>query len=305
MSKPPPVESAPTMIIPRGTEIQVDAHGQLSIRAPGNLVLQHSGSYGTLESVAGSIRVEREVEVEAVSVRCAQTCYVQGNLTAWQVTAQSLEIEETGRAYVVLQETDRLEIGREARLVGNFENEKELFLLFSRFADQVRSLPFFPKREADGKTLPPEAATPGAEAAPLLAELTEAEIDPPPAEAQPPEPPAEPARAEPPAATAPAPAPPPAAPATPPRASAELPEPLYLALVLLEREAQRKSYGPTSQRVLDELIKLLRERDFETLQHIHRTLFGRVVEPREDVRRARDLVEQAFGGQPGSRTAGS
>ncbi len=58
--------AAPTMIIPAGTEIEVDAHGQLSIRAPGNLVIQNSGSYGKLESIGGSIRIDQGVEVEAV-----------------------------------------------------------------------------------------------------------------------------------------------------------------------------------------------------------------------------------------------
>jgi len=41
----------PTMIVPPGTQIQVDPQGQVSIRTPGNLVLQNSGAYATLESV--------------------------------------------------------------------------------------------------------------------------------------------------------------------------------------------------------------------------------------------------------------
>ena len=76
----------------------------------------------------------------------------------------------------------------------------------------------------------------------------------------------------------------------------EFPEPLLFALVLLEREADRKTYGPTSQRALEELIRLLRERDLVTLRHIYRTLFGRVVEPRDDVQRAQELVEQHYAG---------
>lgn len=253
--------AAPTMIIPQGTEITVDAHGQLSIHAPGNLVLQNSGSYGTLASRSGSIRIETDVEVEAVSVECAEACYVQGSLTAWKVEARSLQIEETGRAYIMLQETEELAVGREARLVGNFSSEKELFLLFSRFADQVRSLPFFPDRGASrgelagdegAEAVPPRAIRPAADQA------AEAGDDG----------------------------------AGPPK---EFPEPLYFALVLLEREADRKSYGPTSQRVIEELVKLLRERDLATLEHTHRTLFGRIVEPREDVQRARELVEQHYG----------
>jgi hypothetical protein len=244
-------EAAPTMIIPRGTEIKIDGHGQLSIRSPGNLVLQNSGSYGTLESLAGSIRIEKDVEVEAVSVRCAQHCYVQGSLTAWSVAARSLQIEDAGRAYVVLQETDRLEVGRDGRLVGNFASERELFLLFSRFADQLRALPLF---ERAGRREEPAAAL------------------------ERPEPAALPGRA--------------AKPATAPGPSVELPEALLFALVLLERDAERGAYGPASQRALAELVRLLRERDLAALSQGYRALFSRVVEPREDVQRARDLVEQ-------------
>ena len=40
----------PTMIIPSGTEIAVNEHGQLSIRTPGNLVIQNSGVYSVIES---------------------------------------------------------------------------------------------------------------------------------------------------------------------------------------------------------------------------------------------------------------
>ena len=38
----------PTMIIPRGTEIRVNTHGQLSIKTPGNLVIQNSGVYSEI-----------------------------------------------------------------------------------------------------------------------------------------------------------------------------------------------------------------------------------------------------------------
>ena len=43
----------PTMIIPSGTEISVNEQGQLSIRTPGNLVIQNSGTYSVIE--AGSV----------------------------------------------------------------------------------------------------------------------------------------------------------------------------------------------------------------------------------------------------------
>ena len=48
----------PTMIIPHGTEIAVNEQGQLSIRTPGNLVIQNSGVYSVIESGSGSVRID-------------------------------------------------------------------------------------------------------------------------------------------------------------------------------------------------------------------------------------------------------
>lgn len=160
---------APTLVIPPGTRIEVDASGQLSVYAPGNLVIQNSGSYGTLES-AGSIRIDRGVEVEAVHVVCAETCFVQGSLTAWKVTARTLHLDDTARVHVVLQETPRLEVGRDARLVGAFGSESELFHLFARFAHQVRTLPFTLERRTARRELK-EAEPPATEMAPAGADL--------------------------------------------------------------------------------------------------------------------------------------
>lgn len=141
------------MIIPRGAEIRLDREGQLSIRTPGNLVLQGSGRYGDLESIHGSLRIEPGAEVEAVTVRCADACVVGGSLTAWKVAARVIQLEEDARAQIVLQEADELEIGHDARLTGNFGSEKELFLLFSRFARQLRAMPLFAERH-DPEPLP-------------------------------------------------------------------------------------------------------------------------------------------------------
>jgi hypothetical protein len=258
-------DSPPTMIIPSGTEIQIDVHGQLSVRTPGNLVIQNSGHYGEIESVGGSIRVEANAEVEAVSVRCAETCYVQGTLTSWKVHAKSIHLEEKAQARIVLQETDSIEIGKNAKLVGNFSSEKELFLLFSRFAQQLRSLPFY----FDRRDEPPQLRG---------AELREER------------PPAERMVAAP----------------EPPHvevsqlssrvleAGRELPDNLFFALVLLEREAKNEAYGTTSVRVIEELVKLLKDRDLDTLQHTFRTLLGRIIEPGDDIRRAQDLFESYF-----------
>ncbi len=250
--------AAPTLIIPRGLRIEIDPEGQLSIHAPGNLVVQNSGRYGVLESLGGSIRIDRGVEVEAITVRCPETCYVQGFLTAWKVNARSLHLEESARAHVVLQETERLEIGRDARLVGSFSSERELVGLLSRFAQQVRALPFRFERRP-----------PPAELAEAPGEKTEekvvhgAQFPPPPPEPSP----------------------------------AELPEPLLFALLLLERESERRIHPAASQRAIDEMIKLLHEQDLETLGLTYKTLFKRVAEPREDVRRAEELVRQCFTGE--------
>jgi hypothetical protein len=247
---------APTVIIPRGLRIEIDPEGQLSIHAPGNLVVQNSGRYGVLESLGGSIRIDRGVEVEAVTVRCPETCYVQGFLTAWKVNARALHLEESARAHVVLQETERLEIGRDARLVGSFSNERELVGLLSRFAQQVRSLPFrferrTPPAELPEAALPEEKVVRGAQFPPPLPEPS----------------------------------------------PAELPEPLLFALLLLERESERRIHPATSQRALDEIVKLLHEQDLETLGLTYKTLFKRVAEPREDAQRAEELVRQHFTGE--------
>ena len=259
MSRATVDDAAPTLIIPRGTRIEVDPDGLLSIHAPGNVVVQNSGKYGTLESMAGSIRIDRGVEVEAATVRCAQTCYVQGHLTAWKVNARSLHLEDGARAHVVFQETQRLEIGRDARLVGNFSSEKELVGLFSRFANQVRSLPFFERRSAPAS---------------LPKNLDDTIV----LEARP------------------APEPPPS-PRPPEAAFTELPEPLVFAMVLLERESEARIHPAASQRALDGLLKLLQQQDLETLRATWRTLFGRITEPRQDVQRARDLVDEHFANQ--------
>ncbi len=264
-------ESSPTMIIPSGTEIQIDVHGQLSVRTPGNLVIQNSGHYGEIESVGGSIRIEANAEVEAVSVRAAEVCYVQGSLTSWKVKARSIHLEEKAQARIVLQETEAIEIGKNAHLVGNFSSEKELFLLFSRFAQQLRSLPFY----FDRKDAPPQLAPNEADEKKRAAEPAAAS----PASAEAPEP----HRVEVSALSS-----------RVLEAGEELPDQLFFALVLLEREAKNEAYGTTSVRVVEELVKLLKERDLDTLQHTFRTLFSRIVEPGEDIRRAHGMIDSYF-----------
>ena len=45
---------------------------------------------------------------------------------------------------------------------------------------------------------------------------------------------------------------------------------------------------------LAELTQLLEERDLETLRHTYQTLLSRIIEPGDDIRRARQLIERYF-----------
>jgi hypothetical protein len=250
----------PTMIVPPGTQILVDGQGQISIRTPGNLVLQNSGHYATLESVSGSIRIEPSVHVEAGTVRCADTCFVQGTLTAWRVVARTLHVDADAEAHVVMQETEHLEVGRNGRLVGNFRSEKELFQLFSRFSNQIRALP----APLSGELVDAEHETIDGE---LASEL--------------------PAATAPPTATETA-----AAPAT--NGRGELPDPLCLALMLLEQEPPPEGRPASHRRAREQLLGLLRDGDLDTLRQTYKTLFARLGGDREGVVRARRLVGSWF-----------
>ena len=210
-----------------------------------------------------------------MSVRCAQTCFVEGSLTAWKVTAEAIHLEDTAKANIVLQETERLEVGHGARLVGNFKDEKELFYLFSRFAGELRALPIFSerKRVAAGDSEPEQTPLqqaliggvgeePSEEAVEIVETGgTDGDMD---------------------------------IEADTVSGDGTLPDPLFFSLVILEREFTRPSYGPTSQRAIEELVKLLRDRDLETLRLTYRTLFGRIVEPGKDVQRVYDLLKDHF-----------
>src|SRR2546430_5948768 len=106
-----------------------------------NLVIQNSGTYSDIESTNGSIRIEENVTVEAVSIRAGQACFIQGTLTAWKVHAKRITLEERARAFIMLQESEHLEMAKNARLVGNFSNEKELFFMMGKFSPQLKELP--------------------------------------------------------------------------------------------------------------------------------------------------------------------
>ncbi|MGQ9836152.1 MAG: hypothetical protein ACUVRQ_09305 [Thermoanaerobaculaceae bacterium] len=134
-------QALPTMIIPQGTEISVNEAGQLSIRTPGNLIIQNPGNYSHIVSTAGSLRIDPNVNVDAVTVQVADTCYIGGSLTAWQVKAKRVVLEKGAKAFIVIRESETLELDKGARLVGNFDSEKELYLLLGRFSQQLKSLP--------------------------------------------------------------------------------------------------------------------------------------------------------------------
>lgn len=134
-------EEYPTMIIPKGTEIKVNEKGQLSIKTPGNLVIQNSGNYSLIKSEKGSIKVEPSVNVEAVEIEAADTCLIQGNLTAWKVKARKLCVEEKAQAFIMIQESEDLELAKTSRLVGNFSSEKEIYILLGKFSPELKSLP--------------------------------------------------------------------------------------------------------------------------------------------------------------------
>lgn len=131
----------PTMIIPRETEIKVNQSGQLSIKTPGNLVIQNSGTYSEIESTKGSIRIEENVTVEAVSIRAGQACFIQGRLTAWKVQAKRISLEDRACATIMLLESEHLDLAKTARLVGNFANENEMYVLMAKFRPQLKELP--------------------------------------------------------------------------------------------------------------------------------------------------------------------
>src|SRR5207247_2131346 len=89
----------------------------------------------------GSIRIDENVTVEAVTIRCGQACFIQGTLTAWKVHAKKITLEDRAKAFIMLQESEHLELSRSARLVGNFANEKELYFMMGKFTPQLKELP--------------------------------------------------------------------------------------------------------------------------------------------------------------------
>ncbi len=249
----------PTMIIPRGTEIRVNNHGQLSIKTPGNLVIQNSGVYSEIESTNGSIRIEENVTVEAVSIRAGQACFIQGTLTAWKVHAKKITLEDRARAFIMLQESEILELSRTARLVGNFANEKELFFMMGKFGSQLKELP-----GAVDMTPPRELS----EARPTTAKIAAM------------------------------PAPPPAyvAPVAPPSPTED--EHVRAALAMLEREMARTDLTQAEVESLREVLYALRERNLQRVAMIWRDAFAEVHNRSDNLILAGEHIEYATGQRP-------
>lgn len=245
-------QSVATMVIPRGTEIRSDAKGLLSIRTPGNLIIQNSGSYGEIESTGGSIRIDPDVQVEAVSIRAADGCFIQGTLTAWRLQAKRIALDHHARAYVMLQESERLELASTARLVGNFADEQEVYLMLGKFAGQLKQLP----SSIDLSQRPLAAPAPSA---PALAA---------------------------PVALGPVPSVP-SAPSVP----GQLPDKLAQALSMLEREIRRPDLDAGDGTILRDITAALRAGDVTRTARIYRDSFGDLRYPSESMRLAFNLID--------------
>jgi len=245
------------MIIPRGTEIRVNHQGQLSIRTPGNLVIQNSGNYSEIESTNGSIRIEENVTVDAVSIRAGQACFIQGTLTAWKVHAKRISLEDKAKAFIMLQESENLELARGARLVGNFANEKELFLMMGKFTSQLKELP----GGVDMSSSSPSLAAPTSYA-PAIAESAAA----PPIEYVPPQQPEE--GMAPSAATT----------------------QLMHAQTLIEQELARPDFPAAEGQGLREILYAIREHNDSRIASIYRSAFGQIKSPTDAIKQAYEAI---------------
>jgi hypothetical protein len=247
----------PTMIIPNGTDVSVNEHGQLSIRTPGNLVIQNSGVYSVIESGNGSVRIDPNVKVEAVSVQAADSCFVAGQLTAWRVRARTITLERGAQANIMLQESESLELDRNARLVGNFASEKELYLMLGRFSRELRDLPngIFAGDETSHRIPARTSDTDSSAAAeeePFVA--PDGEDEPTPQRRQ------------------------------------EQSEVISLVRVILEREIGRVGPDAGGRAALERLLELVRSNDLTKLGEEYRYLISQVETPTEELERAREIL---------------
>jgi hypothetical protein len=247
----------PTMIIPNGTDVSVNEHDQLSIRTPGNLVIQNSGVYSVIESGSGSVRIDPDVKVEAVSVQAADSCFVAGQLTAWRVRARTITLERGAQANIMLQESESLELDRNARLVGNFSSEKELYLMLGRFSRELRDLPngIFAGEEAGARipaTVPDRGSADNLRDEPYVAPDGEGEPT--------------------------------------PQRRQEQSEVISLVRVILEREIGLVGSEGGGRQALERLLELVRSNDHEKLRDEYRYLVSQVESPTDELERAREIL---------------
>jgi hypothetical protein len=238
----------PTMIIPHGTDISVNEQGQLSIRTPGNLVIQNSGVYSVIESGSGSVRIDPDVQVEAVSVEAADSCFVAGEII----------LEKGAQANIMLQESESLELDRNARLVGNFASEKELYLMLGRFSRQLRELPdgIFANDTREklsgggatlsggGPTQPPAATTSDGPSPQIKPQQRE--------------------------------------------------EMLALFKVIVERELAGSKVDDGSRQALEELLGLVRSGNDEALRERYAGLLDAIAKPSNDLVKGRAMLDRIF-----------
>jgi hypothetical protein len=75
---------------------------------------------------------------------------------------------------------------------------------------------------------------------------------------------------------------------------ADLPDPLALALLLLEAEASARPASGAARRSQEQLLRLLRTGDVDTLRQTYKTLFARLAGASAAVKRARQAVGGFF-----------
>lgn len=260
MSSMEEAKNFPTMIIPNGTDIGVNEHGQLSIRTPGNLVIQNSGVYSVIESGSGSVRIDPNVKVEAVSVQAADSCFVAGELTAWRVRAHTITLEKGARANIILQESESLELDRDARLVGNFASEKELYLMLGRFSRQLRDLPQNLNR-ADREELAADSQRQGV----LAGEEPASRKDPVAPDQE-----------------------------VPPEERQQREEVLSLVRVILERELGRPNASGSGRTALEKLLDTVRSKDLASLRDGYRYHLSQIDNPSEELDKAGKMLDRLF-----------
>lgn len=248
----------PTMIIPDGTDISVNDQGLLSIRTPGNLVIQNSAKYSVVESTNGSVRIDPGVSVEAISIRALDTCFVAGDLTAWRVKASKIILEKEAHANIMLQEADRLELDRAARLVGNFASEKELYLMLGRFSRQLQDLP----ESLQSGDIAPRLRETVSEPAVGGGKPGEVFVSPD-GERE-----------------------------APPEESEQVEDILALLRMTLEREIGRENLDETGRQALAQLLEDLRARDIEKLAGRSPYLLSQVPSQTAELQKAEQLLEK-------------